>query len=94
MSSIPGPDPFIVEDPDTPATSTPLPIASPSFQSQQLNINKDVPLPPPPPPGDDDEDDDDEQPEIYLPQLVIPTMFLPLPNVSAAMMPYSCGLVH
>lgn len=41
------------------------------------NVNKDVP----PPPVSDDDEDEDEAPELYLPGLVIPTMFLPIPNV-------------
>ncbi|CAK5267692.1 unnamed protein product [Mycena citricolor] len=49
--------------------SAPVPLASP-------NLNKAMP-PPPPPESDSDEED---APEIYLPGLCIPTMFLPIPN--------------
>lgn len=41
------------------------------------DLNKDVP----PPPSSDSEPDEDEAPDLYLPGLVIPTMFLPIPNV-------------
>jgi hypothetical protein len=41
------------------------------------NMNKDVP----PPPTSDSDPDEDEAPDLYLPGLVIPTMFLPIPNV-------------
>ncbi|KAJ2919555.1 hypothetical protein MD484_g859, partial [Candolleomyces efflorescens] len=40
------------------------------------NVNKDVP----PPPISDSDDDEDDIPDLYLPGLVIPTMFLPIPN--------------
>ncbi|RDB20833.1 Trafficking protein particle complex subunit 12 [Hypsizygus marmoreus] len=67
-----------------------IPLASPSESiiSQQPqhtvslslipapNINKDVP----PPPSSDSETDSDEAPDLYHPGLVIPTMFLPIPN--------------
>ncbi|KAJ7823022.1 hypothetical protein B0H13DRAFT_2681588 [Mycena leptocephala] len=60
------------EVPLVPATpSSPNPFGSPL---QSPNRNKDVP---PPPNSDSDED---EAPEIYLPGLCIPTMFLPIPN--------------
>jgi hypothetical protein len=63
------------EVPLVPATpSSPNPFGSPL---QSPNRNKDVP---PPPNSDSDED---EAPEIYLPGLCIPTMFLPIPNVRA-----------
>lgn len=45
------------------------------------NTNKAVPPPPTDPMSD--EDDEEEPPELYLPGLIIPTMFLPIPNVSA-----------
>lgn len=38
------------------------------------NVNKDVPPPPP-------SDAESEAPELYLPGLTMPTMFLPIPNV-------------
>jgi hypothetical protein len=41
------------------------------------NINKDVP----PPPRPDSESDEDQVPDLYLPGLILPTMFLPIPNV-------------
>ncbi|KAF8216585.1 hypothetical protein K438DRAFT_1559177 [Mycena galopus ATCC 62051] len=51
--------------------SSPNPLGSPL---QSPNRNKDVP---PPPHSDSDEED---APELYLPGLCIPTMFLPIPN--------------
>ncbi|KZT21559.1 hypothetical protein NEOLEDRAFT_1073338 [Neolentinus lepideus HHB14362 ss-1] len=54
-----------------PAPSSPLPVLSP-------NLNKSVP--PTPTPISDDDEDEEETPEVYLPALVHPTMFLPIPN--------------
>ena len=31
--------------------------------------------------SDDDEEDEEDVPELYLPGLTLPTMFLPIPNV-------------
>ncbi|KAK0489184.1 hypothetical protein IW261DRAFT_401468 [Armillaria novae-zelandiae] len=89
------PDPFLIDDDDekssnndgspqlstsrqsmTPAEEIPL---AASRASPSLNINKDVP--PPPPSQVDTEPDEDEAPDLYLPGLVLPTMFLPIPNV-------------
>ncbi|KII85920.1 hypothetical protein PLICRDRAFT_115093 [Plicaturopsis crispa FD-325 SS-3] len=56
-------------------SSTP---AEPALASPSVNVNKAVP--PPPVVPDDDEEDEEDAPEIYLPQLVMPTMFLPIPN--------------
>lgn len=53
----------------SPAPSEPL-VLSP------LNLNKDVP---PPPSGEEEEEE--EEPDLFLPGLIIPTMFLPIPNV-------------
>ncbi|KZP25536.1 hypothetical protein FIBSPDRAFT_909472 [Athelia psychrophila] len=41
------------------------------------DVHKDVP---PPPPAPESEEDDDDAPDLYLPGLVIPSMFLPIPN--------------
>ncbi|KAJ7334216.1 hypothetical protein DFH08DRAFT_707355 [Mycena albidolilacea] len=87
------PDPFLIDDDeddsdeDTGITPTDsqhpipaadeVPLATPNpFGSplQSPNRNKDVP---PPPQSDSDEED---SPELYLPGLCIPTMFLPIPN--------------
>ncbi|KAJ7446747.1 hypothetical protein FB451DRAFT_1291373 [Mycena latifolia] len=90
------PDPFLIDDEDdsdedsavtptesqhtiapaeevslAPAPASPNPLSSPL---QSPNRNKDVP---PPPQSDSDEED---APELYLPGLCIPTMFLPIPN--------------
>jgi hypothetical protein len=51
----------------SPVVSSPL---------SSANIHKDVPAPPPPASSDEE-----EVPELYLPGLIIPTMFLPIPNV-------------
>lgn len=48
------------------------------YSSPLLSSNVYKAVPPPSPP---DSDEDDETPELYLPGLVIPTMFLPIPNV-------------
>ncbi|KAJ2934848.1 hypothetical protein H1R20_g2259, partial [Candolleomyces eurysporus] len=57
------------------ASPSPLP-APPSPLPMTPNVNKDVP----PPPISDSDDDEDDIPDLYLPGLVIPTMFLPIPN--------------
>ncbi|KAI0705216.1 hypothetical protein BC835DRAFT_1403779 [Cytidiella melzeri] len=53
-------------------------VAPRSFPSP--DINKAVPPPPTEPVSDDDDDDEEEPPDLYLPGLIIPTMFLPIPN--------------
>lgn len=58
-----------LSQPSSPGPQQPL--ASP-----RLNINKDVP-----PPPSDDSDEEEEVPDVYVPSLVMPTMFLPIPNV-------------
>lgn len=40
------------------------------------NLNKDVP----PPPLSSSESDEDQTPDLYFPGLILPTMFLPIPN--------------
>ena len=45
--------------------------------SPRPNIYKDVP----PPPSEESEPDEEEVPDLYVPALVVPTMFLPIPNV-------------
>ncbi|KAF8159461.1 hypothetical protein B0H34DRAFT_655232 [Crassisporium funariophilum] len=70
----------------SPAHNVPLDLPpSPSPESSDIrpqglasplpNLNKDVP---PPPASESDEDE--EAPELYLPTLIVPTMFLPIPN--------------
>ncbi|CDO69636.1 hypothetical protein BN946_scf184851.g24 [Trametes cinnabarina] len=44
------------------------------------NVNKSVPPTPVPAASDDDEEDEEDVPELYLPGLTLPTMFLPIPN--------------
>ncbi|KAF7308481.1 Tetratricopeptide repeat protein 15-like [Mycena chlorophos] len=65
-----------------PIPISPNALASPLLQSPNLNLNKEVPPPPPPPHthSQDSDSDEEDAPELYLPALVIPTMFLPLPN--------------
>ncbi|KAF9006133.1 hypothetical protein BDQ17DRAFT_332984 [Cyathus striatus] len=59
------------------APTSPPPNADPlSSPLLPANLNKDVP----PPPSTSSESDE-EAPDLYLPGLVIPTMFLPIPNV-------------
>lgn len=89
------PDPFLVDDSDSDdqlseeevdTKETPQSIAveislAQSSESAPVtpltpNVNKAVP----PPPESDDEEEE-EAPDLYLPGLVIPTMFLPIPNV-------------
>ncbi|KAJ7116057.1 hypothetical protein C8R44DRAFT_675622 [Mycena epipterygia] len=76
-----GPTPTESQHIIAPAHDVPLaPVAAPSSPNpfgsplQSPNRNKDVP---PPPQSDSDEE---EAPELYLPGLCIPTMFLPIPN--------------
>jgi hypothetical protein len=81
------PDPFLIDsdDEDSGEENAPTPTESrqeislapmpPSPSLQSPNRNKAVP---PPPTSDSDEE---EAPELYLPGLCIPTMFLPIPNV-------------
>ncbi|KAF9073279.1 hypothetical protein BDP27DRAFT_1319146 [Rhodocollybia butyracea] len=66
------PDPFLVDSDgsDDEEIETALPVSTPTAAS---NVNKDVP----PPPSESEEED---APEIYLPGLVLPTNFLPIPN--------------
>ncbi|KAI0825810.1 hypothetical protein BC629DRAFT_1276940 [Irpex lacteus] len=59
---------IVLEQPVDEGSNKPLP--SP-------NNNKSVP---PPPPESVSDEDDEEEPELYLPGLIIPTMFLPIPN--------------
>ncbi|KIY70574.1 hypothetical protein CYLTODRAFT_347478 [Cylindrobasidium torrendii FP15055 ss-10] len=65
----PVPNPFVVED-DEPTPPEPEPSTP--------NVNKAVP--PPPPVLGDDSEEEEETPDLYLPGLVLPTMFLPIPN--------------
>ncbi|KAJ7879904.1 hypothetical protein B0H14DRAFT_2707812 [Mycena olivaceomarginata] len=64
-------EPMFTSPPTVPVYIEPE-VPDPPLQSP--NRNKDVP---PPPQSDSDEED---SPELYLPGLCIPTMFLPIPN--------------
>ncbi|GJE91272.1 tetratricopeptide repeat protein [Phanerochaete sordida] len=87
--------PSVPEDDETPAAEDEIALAqSAILEPPPLDLDK--PVPPPPvdaePPsglaydedaGDNEEDEsseDDEPPELYLPGLILPTMFLPIPN--------------
>ncbi|KAI9440584.1 hypothetical protein H4582DRAFT_1937879 [Lactarius indigo] len=72
----------------TPAESVVLSPTVPEIVLPSENVpapppveDKPVPAPPPPPPVVSDTDSEPEAPTVYLPQLVLPTMFLPIPNV-------------
>lgn len=52
---------------------------SPQQSVSSPDVNKAIP--PPPSSPDSDEEEEEETPELYLPGLVIPTLFLPIPNV-------------
>ncbi|KAJ7066551.1 hypothetical protein C8F01DRAFT_1248551 [Mycena amicta] len=87
------PDPFLIDDEDTSdeeenavtrtesqtmeeVVEVVLSAAdAPPLASPFPNRNKEVPRPPP-----DSDTDEEDGPELYLPGLVVPTMFLPLPN--------------
>jgi hypothetical protein len=58
-----------------PASASPSNISQPNLLLSP-NINKDVP-----PPPSDSEEEEEEVPDVHLPGLVLPTMFLPIPNV-------------
>ena len=60
-----------------PSSQLPLPSEEPAAVPL---LNTDKPVPAPPPPTSDTESEP-EAPAVYLPQLVLPTMFLPIPNV-------------
>jgi hypothetical protein len=71
----------------SPAHDVPLDLPEQSsIASPVPNINKEVP-PPPVPVGDQDDEDEDEDaaPDLYVPALILPTMFLPIPNVRKAL---------
>jgi len=84
------PDPFLAdEEGDAQEDSVVLspanvPLDLPSSPQQPFSaipdLNKDVP-PPPVEEQDGEEEGQEELPEIYLPALTSPTMFLPIPNV-------------
>ncbi|KAF6761614.1 hypothetical protein DFP72DRAFT_879134 [Ephemerocybe angulata] len=78
--SVPAPaSPAPAQEVSLSLTPSPSPLPSAQLSPRPLlspNVNKDVP----PPPVSDSEDDDDDAPELYLPGLIIPTMFLPIPN--------------
>ncbi|KAH9072081.1 hypothetical protein EDB83DRAFT_193718 [Lactarius deliciosus] len=103
------PDPFLVDDPETPPSDPEPPAQEPapsppdSTPSESVALSPAVPEivlpsenvptpppvedkpipapPPPPPPVVSDTDSEPEAHTVYLPQLVLPTMFLPIPNV-------------
>ncbi|KAH9940845.1 uncharacterized protein BXZ73DRAFT_88548 [Epithele typhae] len=52
--------------------------SSPEPPASSVNVNKAVPPTPAAAPSDDE--DEEDTPELYLPGLTLPTMFLPIPN--------------
>ena len=87
----------------TPAAEDEIALAQSTILEPAAALNVDKPVPPPPDETtgagttglaydddddeDEEEDEDDEPPELYLPGLILPTMFLPIPNVC----PSTCG---
>ena len=93
------PDPFLIDSDDeeeeevsdsqqtaTPSEEIPLALSSASLSVGPRtsfltpNLNKDVPSPP-----SDSEIDEEDGPELYIPNLVLPAMFLPIPSVCLAL---------
>ncbi|KAI0675706.1 hypothetical protein C8Q78DRAFT_963869 [Trametes maxima] len=61
-------------------TLAPPPVSAPPTP-RSPNLNKSIPPTPQPASEEDDDDEDEEEvPELYLPGLTLPTMFLPIPN--------------
>jgi len=88
------PNPFLIDDPDDSEPATPMPppkeegpSPSPSHELplEAMDVNKPVPPPPaasaPAPAVVSGSDSEPELPVLFLPQLILPTMFLPIPNV-------------
>jgi hypothetical protein len=87
------PDPFVVDDSEEPLSdedlggsenATPvdeMPLAQPTTPITPASLAPDVNKAVPPPPPPDTDEDSDDAPDLYLPGLVIPAMFLPIPNV-------------
>lgn len=63
-------EPVPLDLPSSPEVNTPRP------QPLIPNLQKDVP-----PPPSEYEEEEEEVPELYVPALIVPTMFLPIPNV-------------
>lgn len=83
QSTIFEPDPATPTQPTYPASIAPAtsPYPQPALFSPQpnlLNVHKEMPAVPS---AASSEEEDEEPPELYLPGLVLPTMFLPIPNV-------------
>lgn len=74
---------IIIEPPQQPVGEpSTVPDASHEPPSTSLlDVNKTVPPTPPTPQTISDDDEEEEPPELYLPGLILPTMFLPIPNV-------------
>lgn len=74
---------IIIEPPQQPVgepSTVPDALQGPPSTSL-LDVNKTVPPTPPTPQTISDDDEEEEPPELYLPGLILPTMFLPIPNV-------------
>lgn len=87
------PDPFILDDPEDPMSegdsegskSVPEEISltsavAPTPTAERVNAEL-PPLPSRATPSPDSEEEEEETPDMYLPALTAPTMFLPIPNV-------------
>ncbi|KAI5895431.1 uncharacterized protein SCHCODRAFT_01284785 [Schizophyllum commune H4-8] len=75
------PDPFIVDDPEEPADEPEqhaTPLAADDVPLSEAAPPADAPQPPS---SSESDQDEEEAPDLYLPELVLPTMFLPIPNV-------------
>lgn len=74
---------IIIEPPQQPVgePSTVLDASHEPPSTSLLDVNKIVPPTPPTPQTISDDDEEEEPPELYLPGLILPTMFLPIPNV-------------
>lgn len=62
---------------------SPPPTAPTEVPNTAFDLNKAVPPPPPAAAAEEDDEDEEDSPELYLPGLVLPTMFLPIPNVGS-----------
>lgn len=84
---------IIIEPPQQPVNESSI-VSNASREppsALSLDVNKNVP-PTPSTPQTISDDDEEEPPELYLPGLILPTMFLPIPNVRSRC-PSRCGFL-
>ncbi|KAG7093631.1 hypothetical protein E1B28_007295 [Marasmius oreades] len=83
------PDPFLIDEADsstsedeiqTEPTATPLSPSVTLSLPSPVDVNKAVPPPPTVNEEEKEEQGEEQAPELYIPGLVLPTMFLPIPN--------------